>query len=400
MHRNQANQSHPLSSAFSRTSCFVFLLAATLTSSGPAAAQSLRPDESAPASKPAASAQEPASRSIKPGFVLVHAPNTVSRFKANPKNVTAAFNAGFLKWSGQATISKAWQTLVQPGEKIGLRINTTGGHITSTHPSLVQAIVDGLVEAGISATDIIVWDKNPHHMIAAGYVPMKPDNQWQCLSTVEGSGWDPKVFYFQETVGRLIWGDYEFKGSALPDIQEASDTTAAEPEKLPDTQDQISNRSYFSKILTQEVDKVINIPSMTSHQGLGLLGCLSSMAVGSIDNHRRFLDGSNASATAIAEILQKEPIANKVILHVMDGLIMQYAGGPAFDPHYADSRGFILIGQDPVAIDSWVVQQMEYRREDTSVVPIGSKADHIKAAQAFGLGQHFEESVITEVKIP
>ncbi len=332
----------------------------------------------------------------KPGFVLVHAPGSISRFKANPAQVATAFNTGLMRWSGKSNVSDAWKTLVNPGERIGLRISTTGGSITSTHPSLVQTIVDGLKQAGIQPKDIIVWDKNPHHMMSAGYVPMQPDNQWQCKSTVEGSGWDPEAFYFQENVGRLIWGDHEFKGTALPIIPPEGSVAA---EDAPEAREQISNRSYFSKILTQEVDKVINIPSMTSHPGVGLLGCLSSLALGSIDNHRRFLDGSEASAQAIAEILQKEAIADKTILHVMDGLIMQYAGGPAFDPNHADSTGFILIGQDPVAIDSWCLQQIEYRREDTSVVPIGKKADHIRAAKAYGIGQHFEESIITEIKL-
>jgi len=354
--------------------------------------QSVRPDET-----PQAANLPAKTKTTKPGFVLVHAPQSISRFKANPAQVATAFNTGLLRWSGKPTVADAWKTLIKPGERIGLRISTSGGSITSTHPALVQTMIEGLIQAGVQSKDIIVWDKNPHHMMSAGYVPMQPDNQWQCKSTVEGSGWDSKVFYFQESVGRLIWGDHEFKGTALPIIPPEGSVAAKD---APEVREQISNRSYFSKIITQEVDKVINIPSMTSHPGVGILGCLSSLALGSIDNHRRFLDGSASSAQAFAEILRKEVIAEKTILHVMDGLIMQYAGGPAFDPNHATSTGFILIGQDPVAIDSWCLQQMEYRREDHSVVAIGSKADHIKAAQAHGLGQHFEDTVITEVKLP
>ncbi|MEM6601150.1 MAG: DUF362 domain-containing protein [Verrucomicrobiota bacterium] len=353
--------------------------------------QSLRPDNDQTEALPQSRTPE-----AKPGFVLVHAPESISRFKANPGQVAAAFNAGLVKWSGKSTVPEAWRVLVNPGERIGLRINTIGGSITSTHPSLVETIVNGLSQAGIRPKDIIVWDKYPHHMMSAGYVPMQPDNQWQCKSTVEGSGWDPEVFYFHETVGRLIWGDHEFKGTALPIIPPEGSVAA---EDAPEAREQISNRSYFSRILTREVDKVINIPSMTSHNGVGLLGCLASLALGSIDNHRRFLDGSTSSAQAFAEILQKDAIADKTILHVMDGLIMQYAGGPAFDPNHATSTGFILIGQDPVAIDSWCLQQMEYQREDHSVVAIGAKASHIKAAQAYGLGIHFDQTVMTEVKL-
>lgn len=358
-------------------------------------AQSLRPDEAA---KPSVPVGVPPLGG--PGFTLVHHPGMINRFQANAEEIVNALNKGMLAWSGADSVSAAWSGLVGPGDRVGIRINTSGGAITATHPDLIDAIVSGLCQAGVPPENIIVFDKYPHHMHAAGYVPMQPKSDWQCLSIVEGAGWDPEVFYFHENVGRLIWGDHEFKGKGLPVVP----GPALAPEKAPDdssaTVEQISNRSYFNTIVTRRVDKIINVPAMTSHSGVGVLGCLSSLALGTVDNHRRFLDGSKASATAIAEILQKEELAGKVILHIMDGLIMQYAGGPAFDPNHADSTGFLLIGQDPVAIDSWVLRQMEFRREDKKVVPIGDKALHIEAARAFGLGRHFEDAEITRIDIP
>lgn len=359
-------------------------------------AQSLRPQEGhpTPPAPPAASA----SASPRSGFVLVHHPAMINRFQANAREIKYALEKGILSWSGASSVAGAWASLVSPEDRIGIRINTSGGAITSTHPALVDAIVNGLRQAGVRPENIIVFDKYPHHMHAAGYVPMRPKSDWHCMSVVEGSGWDPKVFYFHETVGKLIWGDYEFKGKGLPLLNDPSQ--AEKSEESPDIEEQISNRSYLNKIITREVDKVINVPSMTSHGGVGILGCLSSLALGSVDNHRRFLNGGEASATAIAEILQKKEITTKVILHIMDGLIMQYAGGPSFDPNHADSTGFLLIGTDPVAIDSWSLRQMEFRREDEKVVPIGKKALHIEAAHAFGLGTHFEETTITRIDIP
>lgn len=357
--------------------------------------QSLRPDESESKSTPPASTHT--EKEKRPGFVLVHHPGMINRFQSNASEIRKAFNRGLLTWSGTESVAAAWSGLIRPDDRVGIRINTSGGAITSTHPALIDAIVSGLREAGVRPENIIVFDKYPHHMHAAGYVPMQPKADWQCLSIVEGAGWDPEVFYFHETVGRLIWGDHEFKGKGLPVVPEPGVTD--DGDDTAGVEEQISNRSYFNAIATRGVDKIINVPSMTSHGGVGILGCLSSLALGSVDNHRRFLDGSKASATAIAEILQNEKLAGKTVLHVMDGLIMQYAGGPAFDPNHADSTGFLLIGQDPVAMDSWALRQMEFRREDEKVVPIGDKALHIEAAKAFGLGRNFEETEVTRVDL-
>ncbi|MEM6821933.1 MAG: DUF362 domain-containing protein [Verrucomicrobiota bacterium] len=370
---------------------FAFCVSMILQISYRTHAQDLRPDQ--PANKPSASTPKPSSETI-----IVHAPSTLDRFTVNPASVKSAFNQGLLKYTKRASVEDAWKTMVQPGERIGIRVSTVGGKVTSTEPALVEAVIEGLQSAGISPQDIIVWDKYPHHMVSAGYNPKQTNDDWQCRSIVEGSGWDPKQFYFHEIVGQLIWGDHEFKGRLAildpPPIEETEEKKEKEAPK------QISNRSYLTKILTQEVDKIINIPSMTSHEDVGLFGCLSSLALGSIDNHRRFLSGTPAAAQAVAEILKKEPFTKKVILHIMDGLIVQYAGGPSFNPNHAISAGFLLIGNDPVAIDSWCVQQMEYRREENSVVPIAEKANHIKAAEAYGLGKEFRNSRIIRLDLP
>jgi len=358
----------------------------------PAGAQDLRP---VPEFKNGLESEPTTKRS---DFVIVEDLQAIDRFNSNPVRVRQAFNAALLTWTGKSNLSDAWRSLVDPGDRVGIRINARGGAMAGTDPALVQAVVDGLREAGIRAEDIVVWDKYPHHMIASGFVPMAPKQQWQCKSVVDGAGWDPEVFYFHETVGRLIWGDHEFVGSALPKI-ESPEKEPIKPEPLPgsDSEEQISNRSYFNRIVTQQVDKLINLPAMTSHPGTGIQGCLASLALGSVDNHRRFLDGSNPSATAIAELYARPEIQDRIVLHIVDGLVMQYAGGPDFDPNHALSSGLILIGQDPVAIDSWMLQQMEFQREDHQVVNIGEKAKHIKAARAFGLGEHFENVEITRI---
>jgi len=91
-------------------------------------AQSLRPQEGQTTS-PAPAAATPS----QPGFVLVHHPAMMNRFQTNAKAIQAALEKGILSWTGASSLPEAWSSLVSPTDRIGIRINTSGGAITSTH---------------------------------------------------------------------------------------------------------------------------------------------------------------------------------------------------------------------------------------------------------------------------
>ena len=43
---------------------------------------------------------------------------------------------------------------------VGLKVNALGGRGLSSNPHLVEAICERLQEAGIKASDIVVWDRD------------------------------------------------------------------------------------------------------------------------------------------------------------------------------------------------------------------------------------------------
>ena len=49
-----------------------------------------------------------------------------------------------------------------------------------------------------------------------------------------------------------------------------------------------SIKSRYSKIVTQEINVIINVPVMKHHAITGVSGCLKNLAFGSVDNTRRF----------------------------------------------------------------------------------------------------------------
>src|SRR5438045_8797816 len=96
-----------------------------------------------------------------------------------------------------------------------------------------------------------------------------------------------------------------------------------------------SSVSHFSRIVSTEVTKIINVPVMSSSEMNGIAGCLYNVTIPNIDNWRRFSQGSRFGAESLAEIYSNPLIAKKVVFTLMDGLVAQYGGGPQWQPTYA-----------------------------------------------------------------
>src|SRR5437867_6620917 len=154
---------------------------------------------------------------------------------------------------------------------------------------------------------------------------------------------------------------------------------------LSDTEN-TSNVSHFSKIISGEVDKVINVPVMSVSESNGIAGCIYNMTIPNIDNWRRFAQGSRFGAESLAEIYSSPFIAKKVVLNLMDGLIAQYAGGPQPQPNYAVHHATLYASRDPVALDAVALKRLEEWRLRGSLRAIGPIAAYIDFASQIGLG--------------
>src|SRR5437762_7972733 len=95
--------------------------------------------------------------------------------------------------TGQPDVGKAWGSLVAPNDKIGIKISAAGGELFTTHHAVVNAIVDGLVAAGHSRQDIIVWDRSLGGIKDAGYRP--GEEGYQLKSIPPREGYDAKAAF-------------------------------------------------------------------------------------------------------------------------------------------------------------------------------------------------------------
>src|SRR5437660_2359984 len=154
---------------------------------------------------------------------------------------------------------------------------------------------------------------------------------------------------------------------------------------LSDTEN-TSGLSHFSKILSTEVTKIINVPVMSSSETNGIAGCFYNVTIPNIDNWRRFAQGPRFGAESLAEIYANPLVARKVVFNLMDGLIAQYAGGPQSQPNYAIHHATLYASKDPVALDAIALKRLEQWRVRASLPVIGHMADYVGFASALGLG--------------
>src|SRR6266550_2405194 len=301
----------------------------------------------------------------------VHNADSIKDYNTKPRVVRDMVNRLVLATTGQSDVGKAWASLVSPGERVGIKISAAGGELFTTHHDIVNAIVDGLATAGHPRSSIIVWDRSLGGIKEAGYRPAVDGYQVKAIAPHDG--YDAKAMLSAPLAGKLVWGDFEYVGDTgkMPLFADAEAT---------------SNVSHFSKIISSDVDKVINVPVMSVSETNGIAGCIYNMTIPNIDNWRRFAQGSRFGAGSLAEIYANPLIARKVVLNLMDGLMAQYAGGPQPQPNYAMHHGTLYASKDPVALDAVALKLLEESRKRGSLRPVGPVAAYIDVASELGLG--------------
>jgi len=300
-----------------------------------------------------------------------HDPDSIRDYKTNSRVVREMVNRLVLVATGQSDVAKAWASLVSPNDKIGIKISAAGGELFTTHHDVVNAIVDGLVAAGHPRGSIIVWDRSLGGIKDAGYRPGIDGYHLEAIPPRDG--YDPKAILSAPLIGKLIWGDLDYRSDKgkMPMLSDTENT---------------SNVSHFSKIISTEITKIINVPVMSISEMNGIAGCIYNVTIPNIDNWRRFAQGSRFGAESLAEIYSNPVIAKKVVFNLMDGLVAQYAGGPQSQPNYAVHHGTLYASKDPVALDAIALRRLEEWRARASLPAISPMAAYIGLASQLGLG--------------
>lgn len=293
---------------------------------------------------------------------------SVKLLTPNPARVRKMVNAVIMEHTSTRDVASAWKKIVLPSDRVGINIHTCPGPVMSTRPEVVEAVIEGLALAGVPKANMIVFDRYATHMENAGYTPGSRDDGVLILPAIPSAGYDPTPSIEVPIPGRLVWGDLEF------DPKQSEDDN------------QLSTKSHFTKILTQKVDKVINLAVPTTDPTLGLYGCQLGASLSLIDNYRRLQRPSYTREDSLTEIFANPIIQKKVVLHIMDALIGQYAGGQGFDPNYCWTAQTISVSRDAVALDALTLHEINLQRPKSELGPIKDESAYIQAAADANLG--------------
>jgi len=303
----------------------------------------------------------------------------------NPRTVQRMVDRLVCAVTLRETAGEGWKTLVSPQDIVGIKVAASGRAVSGTHPEVVDAIAKGLIAAGVPPKNIIVWDRTREDLLSAGYREDSPLYQLQWIDP--RNGYDPEAQVSAPVLGKLIWGDSQFGRK--------------EEGRLVDrltSGDQLSSRSFYAKVLSQTVTKIINVPSLSDSFMTGINGGIINMTLTNIDNWRRFARASNGGDSYLSEVYADPMIKDKVVLTIMDGLILQYAGGPAPSPNFTTECFSLFASKDVVAIDSTAIRLIDELRVANKLPSVKDQSAWLQSAAELELGQ-FSDARIQMIRV-
>lgn len=297
----------------------------------------------APATNIADAIKVPRNKNSMPGLYpgrVVKSVDSASVIDGIPQKAVAyeMIKRSMLELTGEKSLKKAWRKFVSPKDVIGLKVNPIGGKLLSTSHAVTMSVIEQLEEAGIPRKNIVIWDRRMPQLEEAGYTKENYEG-----IKIRGTECADEKGSFYNSEGKLYGEENVDKDQYFyVDIEGEYDNYT-----IPFMVNGGKN-SYFTKICTQEVDKIINLPIL-KNAGATVTLCMKNLGFGSISNTGR-LHGPMWHKTC-AYVCAFPPLRDKVVLNIVDGLIGCFDGGPSAVPQYICDYNTILIGSDPVAVD-------------------------------------------------
>jgi hypothetical protein len=377
--------------------------------------------EQSPPAVATASKVAPASYAMPgpfPGRVIeVHDPHAVSeRHVIDRAAVRGMMDRGMCALTGADHPHEAWERLFGPGDVVGIKVNPVGarhgrddvaGSVSSKE--VLLETVRNLRQVGVAAKDIIVFERYAQEFVAAGYAAMLTERE------LDGVRWlASSAAYTNE---QLAINGVEDPSAHSPELLRhvaGYDPDCfvqmgfAAPEH--DQKDDRRFRSHLSGIVTRLVNKIITLPVLKDHRSAGVTLALKNMshgmnnnvarshiagiAHGYADSPGRGVNGPNQCNTFIPAAVNQPLLRQKATLHILDGLIGVYEGGPGnWNKTWATWRAnSLFFATDPVAMDHIGWDVIDSKRVREGLPRVAEMGNHLytprqRAAMALsGLG--------------
>ena len=266
--------------------------------------------------------------------------------------VRQMMDSGITLLTGTDNPKNAWKSLFHEDERIGIKINGLGADILVGNYQICWAIVDALKEIGVKENNIIVWDQYQHFFLSSGFKINSSFKGVRAYTTDGGGG------------------------------KEALDSGSSHREY-----DSGYGAVKISRILTEEVDSLINLGLLKDHGLAGVSIALKNISHGVISHPDNFHD--NACDPFIAAINSIPVIKDKIKLHICNGIVGLYEGGPMPQKRHTWNDNRIILSKDPVALDTIGMNIIEEKRKEKELRSLFNRPNlpvHIETAAKYGLG--------------
>jgi len=329
-----------------------------------------------------------------PGRVIeVQHPGSINdHHEVNADAVREMMRVGMSRLVG-GDVDSAWKRLFARDDVVGIKVNPVGrkpkpgegGRVANavgviSSPAILLETVRCLHEyVGVPKRNIIVFERYANEFRDAGFEAVMSERG------MEDVRWFASAFQY-DNEQTMIDGQNSGAGRDRhvvgydPDVFVSMGFAAPEHDRRDDRR----HRSHLSMIVTRMVNKIITIPNLKDHKSAGVTIALKNMSHGMNNNVARShvsgiyrqsgaLSGPNQCNTFIPTALNQRPLLEKATLHICDGLIGVYEGGPgSWNRTWGTwPRKSIFFATDPVALDHVGWHIIDRKRAELGWIPVG-----------------------------
>jgi hypothetical protein len=255
--------------------------------------------------------------------------------------VLPMLDAALVGLTGIDDAAAAWRVLFDPGEQVGIKVNTISRYTTT--PQVAYAVALRLQEAGLAPEQIVIFDRVDRELVERGY-------------TINADG--PGV----RCRGAVAW--------------EGAEQVAGTTQRVHD--------------VMRSCDALINVPALKQHGMAGFTSALKNH-YGTI-NRPGQLHGSYCNP-AIPELNALPVIRDKTRLVIGD-----FIRSSPYDWNRMTKENLIAMSFDPVAHDAVARQVLIERRkaDKRSARDIETMSGYVESAVEMGLGGGMEQVDLRE----
>ena len=292
---------------------------------------------------------------INPQSLVVDVKSRTGIVKGMTPNISLIkqmMDSGITLLTGTNNQKDAWKSLFHEDERVGIKINGLGADILVGNYQICWAIVDALKSIGVKENNIIIWDQYQNFFLSSGFKINRSFKGVRTYTTDGGGG------------------------------KEALDSGSSHREY-----DSGYGAVKVSRILTEEVDSLINVGLLKDHGLAGVSIALKNISHGVISHPDNFHD--NSCDPFIAAINSIPVIKDKIKLHICNGIVGLYEGGPMPQKRHTWNDNRIILSRDPVALDTIGMNIIEGKRKEKKLRSLFNRPNlpvHIETAAKYGLG--------------